>query len=100
LVQLVSGPGLSRLGGTRGADSELEVAQRIELPAHAVALTSQGRDLAVLAVEGFEPARARLRLELYRQGSEGRRVLRFDDPVPAPGDAGTAAGSLAPFAPE
>jgi hypothetical protein len=51
--------------------------------------------VAVLAVESFEPARARLRIEVYRQGSEERRVLRFDEVLPISPDAGAPA-----FAPE
>ena len=94
---------LQRLGGPAppGAPSgewECASAQRIELPAHAVALSAQGRDLAVLAVEGFEPARARLRIEVYRQGSDERRVLRFDEALPAAADAGAA--TTPEFAPE
>jgi hypothetical protein len=70
--------------------------QRIELPAHAVALSAQGRNLAVLAVESFEPARARLRIEVYRQGSEERQVLRFDETLPASADAGAVTPEFAP----
>jgi hypothetical protein len=99
-LQLLQRVDPARSSGNAHGGAELELAQRIELPAHSVALTSQGRELAVLAVEGFEPARARLRLELYRQDSEGRRVLRFDDPLPAQADAGAGAPSLAQFAPE
>jgi len=91
-----SGAAASQVAASR---AELEVSQRIELPPHSVALASQGRDLAALAVESFEPARARLRVELYRQGGEGRRVLRFDDPVPEHADAGARAESVR-FAPE
>jgi hypothetical protein len=38
----------------------------------------------------------RLRFELYTRGSESRRVLRFDDAVPAPATGDRLAG----FAPE
>jgi hypothetical protein len=92
LLERVSGPARP---ATPGGDWECLSAQRIELPAHAVALSAQGRDVAVLAVESFEPARARLRIEVYRQGSEERRVLRFDEVLPISPDAGAPA-----FAPE
>lgn len=95
LLQRMSG--LQRSGTTSG-EWECASAQRIELPTHAVALSAQGRDLAVLAVESFEPARARLRIEVYRQGSEERRVLRFDEALPASADAGAAGAPE--FAPE
>jgi hypothetical protein len=95
LVQLAA-PAAS---GAGGAAARVEVAQRIELPQHAVALDKQGRDLAVLAVESLDEVRARLRVELYRQGTDERRVLRFDDVVPvAPSDAG--AGRTPEFAPQ
>ena len=95
LVQFGSAPA----SGAAGAGTQSAVAQRIELPQHAVALANQGRDLAVLAVESLEETRARLRVELYRQGTDERRVLRFDDSVPAtPADAG--AGHSPEFAPE
>jgi hypothetical protein len=90
LLQRVSSAGAS-------AEWQCLSAQRIQLPAHAVALSAHGRDLAVLAVEGFEPTRARLRVEVYRQGSEDRRVLRFDEALPAAVDGGA---DLPEFAPE
>ncbi|MEO8177365.1 MAG: hypothetical protein ABI895_00905 [Deltaproteobacteria bacterium] len=85
--------------GSARASAAAGAQQRIELPQHAVALAKQGRDLAVLAVESLEEARARLRVELYRQGSDERRVLRFEDVVSAaPLDAG--APRTPEFAPE
>ena len=95
LLQRVSGPPRS---GAPSDAWECLSAQRIELPAHALALSAQGRDLAVLAVESFEATRARLRIEVYRQGGEERRVLRFDEPVPSSADAGAAGAPE--FAPE
>jgi hypothetical protein len=93
LLQRVSGPQSS---GTPSGEWECLSVQRIELPAHAVALSAQGRNLAVLAVESFEPARARLRIEVYRQGSEERQVLRFDETLPASADAGAVTPEFAP----
>jgi len=71
-----------------------EVRQRIELPPHPVALASRGKELGVLAVESVGDSLLRLRVELYRRGSESRRVLRFDAPAPPPGE------QWASFAPE
>ena len=100
LLQLLQRVESEHSSGTARSGTELEVTRRIELPPHSVALASEGSELAVLAVESFEPARARLRVELYRQGSEGRRVLRFDDPLPEHADAGAAKAGVAQFAPE
>ncbi|HEU4578331.1 MAG TPA: hypothetical protein VFS67_08755 [Polyangiaceae bacterium] len=93
LLQRMSG---AQRSAAPSADWECQSAQRIELPRYAVALSAQGRDLAVLAVESFEPTRARLRIELYRQGSDERRVIRFDEAVPAPADGGAPVPEFAP----
>jgi hypothetical protein len=73
-----------------------EVRQRIELPPRPVALASRGDELGVLAVDSVGESNVRLRVELYTRGSESRRVLRFDDPAPAPATGDRLAG----FAPE
>jgi len=77
-------------------DPAAEVRQRIELPPRPVALASRGEELGVLAVDSVESSSLRLRVELYQRGSESRRVLRFDEPAPAP----AAGDRLAGFAPE
>jgi hypothetical protein len=78
------------------ARAPLRVRQRIELPAHAVALASRGKELGVLAVESLQGERMRLRIEIYAAGSENRDVLRFDALGSGPADAGRSA----PFFPE
>jgi hypothetical protein len=97
-VQLLHQRGQPTAGGA--AAIEPEVRQRIELPAHALALTSLGRELAVLAVEALERARVQLRIEVYTQGSVERRVLRFEDAPPTRPDAGPGAARTVEFAPE
>lgn len=87
-----------------------------ELPPHTVALAAQGRELAVLAVESIDEARARLRVEVYTRsepsaqapaGLRLRQVLHQDDtppgsprrPLAAP-DAGPSQAPAPRFAPE
>ena len=72
------------------------VRRSIELPPQPVALASRGNELGVLAVESVGPSSLQLRVELYRRGSESRRVLRFAQPLPAP----VGGDRLAGFTPE
>lgn len=69
------------------------IIDRIELPPHPLALTSAGRDLALLSIESVSDDSAALRVDVYTLRAEGlihRRVLRFED-HPARADAGAPA---------
>jgi hypothetical protein len=59
------------------ARGRADTVERLDLPAHPLALATRGAQLAVLSVESLASEALRLRVDVFTRGAAGRHVLGF-----------------------